>query len=638
MDKAQEPVLTITSRIDFTQPLQVGAPRARHTFGTPCEVLTAHALEQVRGVLDAVHAAAQRGQWCVGYVRYEAAAAFDAALRTHAATGPLAWFAVYDAPLSHLSEIAAHEAGVTGAAAKAAQVTWTDRLERADFDAALARIQQAIRAGELYQVNYTAPLRGTLQGSADRLFAALQRAQPGGYAAYIDAGTEQVLSVSPELFFDWNESSGNSVDGVDGVSAVGAVAAAGGAGGGGVILARPMKGTAPRGATPDQDAAHAEHLRTAPKERAENVMIVDLLRNDLSRIAMPHSVQVPALFATQALPTVWQMTSDVTARTRPGTTLTDVFAALFPCGSVTGAPKVRAMQMIQALEPAPRGVYCGAVGVVRPGGDANAQGLHPVAATFNVPIRTVVLTPKAHGPTRVTCGIGSGITSGAQASAEWQEWRHKSAFVERIRMPFEILETLALHDGKFQHADLHLRRMGEAAAHFAYPWNAHAVRQELQIAALQHLRGDWRVRLLLAPDGSARFEAFALHPTAVPVVLQLAPRAFEAAHSEFVRHKTTRRDHYAAFAPSTPGVFDTVLWNEAGEITEGTFGNVAALVNGRWVTPPLACGLLPGIGRAVALRDGRVTEAVLRVQDMRAVQAWAFINSLRGWLDATVQA
>lgn len=609
MDKAQEPVLTITSRIDFTQPLQAGAPRLRHTFGSPHELLVAHALPQVRGVLDAVHAAAQRGQWCVGYVRYEAAAAFDAALRTHAATGPLAWFAVYDAPQPWADDAA------DKTPAAAAQVTWTDRLARADFDAALARIQQAIQAGELYQVNYTAPLHGTLQGSADSLFAALQRAQPGGYAAHMDAGAEQVLSVSPELFFDWKDAPD-----------------------GGAILARPMKGTAPRGATPEQDAQQAEHLRTAPKERAENVMIVDLLRNDLSRIAMPHSVQVPALFATQALPTVWQMTSDVTARTRPGTTLTDVFAALFPCGSVTGAPKVRAMQMIQALEPAPRGVYCGAVGVVRPGGDANAQGLHPVAATFNVPIRTVVLTPKAHGPTRVTCGIGSGITSGAQASAEWQEWRHKSAFVERIRMPFEILETLALHDGKFQHADLHLRRMGEAAAHFAYPWNAHAVRQELQIAALQHLRGDWRVRLLLAPDGSARFEAFALHPTAVPVVLQLAPRAFEAAHSEFVRHKTTRRDHYAAFAPSTPGVFDTVLWNEAGEITEGTFGNVAALVNGRWVTPPLACGLLPGIGRAVALRDGRVTEAVLRVQDMRAVQAWAFINSLRGWLDATVQA
>ena len=603
----------MTSCIDFTQPLDTSAPRLRHAFGTPSGVLVAHALAQVRDVLNAVHVAAQRGQWCVGYVRYEAAAAFDAALQTHAADGLLAWFAVYDAPLPW------PEGGAVGAAsAPTAQVTWTDSLARADFDAALARIQQAIRAGELYQVNYTAPLHGTLHGSAGALFAALQRAQPGGYAAHIQAGTEQVLSVSPELFFDWRDAPE-----------------------GGAILARPMKGTAPRGATPVQDAAEAEQLRTAPKERAENVMIVDLLRNDLSRIAMPHSVRVPTLFATQALPTVWQMTSDVTARTRPGTTLGDVFTALFPCGSVTGAPKVRAMQMIHALEDAPRGVYCGAIGVVRPAAGANAQGQHAVAATFNVPIRTVVLTAQAHGETdgaRVTCGIGSGITSGALADAEWQEWRHKRAFVERSSTPFEILETLALREGKFHHADLHLRRMGKAAAHFGYPWNAHAVRQELQIAALQHLRGDWRVRLLLAPDGSARFEAFVLQPTTEPVALQLAPCPFESAYSEFVRYKTTRRAHYAAFAPTVSGVFDTVLWNEANEITECTFGNVAALIHGRWITPPLACGLLPGIGRAEALRDGRVVEAVLRVADVPEVQAWAFINSLRGWLAATCHA
>ncbi|MCB1979270.1 MAG: chorismate-binding protein, partial [Burkholderiaceae bacterium] len=304
-----------TARIDFAQPLDAAAPRLRCAFGAPRQVLVAQQVDAVRAVLDAVHAAAQRGHWCVGYVRYEAAPAFDTALQTHATDGPLAWFAVHDAPQPWPAE----------AAQEAARVEWHSGLERGTFDAALGRIQQAIGAGELYQVNYTAPLTGTLQGSAAALFAALQRAQPGGYAAHIDAGDEQVLSVSPELFFDWQDAPG-----------------------GGDILARPMKGTAARGATPEEDAAQAAHLRTAPKERAENVMIVDLLRNDLSRIALPHSVQVPALFATQALPTVWQMTSDVRARTRPGTTLTDVFAALFPCGSVTGAPKVRAMQMIHA--------------------------------------------------------------------------------------------------------------------------------------------------------------------------------------------------------------------------------------------------------------------------------------------------
>ena len=581
-----------TARIDFAQPLDAAAPRLRCAFGAPRQVLVAQQVDAVRAVLDAVHAAAQRGHWCVGYVRYEAAPAFDAALQTHAADGPLAWFAVHDAPQPWPAE----------AAQEAARVEWHSGLERGTFDTALGRIQQAIGAGELYQVNYTAPLTGALQGSAAALFAALQRAQPGGYAAHIDAGGEQVLSVSPELFFDWQDAPG-----------------------GGDILARPMKGTAARGATPEEDAAQAAHLRTAPKERAENVMIVDLLRNDLSRIALLHSVQVPALFATQALPTVWQMTSDVRARTRPGTTLTDVFAALFPCGSVTGAPKVRAMQMIHALEPAPRGVYCGAMGVVRPG----EQG--GIRATFNVPIRTVVLQGDL-----ARCGIGSGITADAVADAEWNEWRHKRAFVERASMPFDLLETLALEEGKLRHVDDHLARLQQAAAHFGTPWNAGAVHQCLLALADGYPQGLWRVRLLLNAAGQPRAEAFALQPTAEPVRLQLARSPLAEAHSEFVRFKTTRRAHYAAFAPTETGVFDTVLWNEAGEITEGSFGNIAMLLDGRWVTPPLSCGLLPGVGRAVALREGRVQEAVVRLEDVPRVEAWAFVNSLRGWLAATV--
>ena len=601
-----------TARIDFTQLLDAGAPRLRHAFAAPRAVLAAHALAEVRSVLDAVHAAAAAGRWCVGYVRYEAAPAFDAALSAHAADGPLAWFAVYDAPRPWPEDEAADSAQASYQVSH--QVLWQGGHDRAAFDAAMARIQQAIRAGELYQVNHTAPLTGTLQGSPAALFAALLRAQPGGYAAHIDTGGEQVLSVSPELFFDWRDAPE-----------------------GGQLLARPMKGTAPRGATPEEDAAHAEHLRTAPKERAENVMIVDLLRNDVSRIAQPHSVRVPVLFATQALPTVWQMTSDVTARTRPGTLLSDVFAALFPCGSVTGAPKVRAMQMIHTLEGAPRGVYCGAVGVVRPARPPDAQGRHAVAATFNVPIRTVVLRPEG-GTVRATCGIGSGITSGAQADAEWSEWQHKRAFVERASQPFDLLETLALQAGSFRHLTDHLARLQSAAVHFGVPWDVAAVQQCLQALAADHAEGAWRVRLLLDATGTPRAEAFALLPTAEPVHLQLATRPLAQAHSEFVRYKTTRRAHYAAFAPTTPGVFDTVLWNAAGEITESTFGNIAAHIDGRWVTPPLSCGLLPGVGRAVALREGRVVESVLRVADVPRVQGWAFINSLRGWLAARLDA
>jgi para-aminobenzoate synthetase/4-amino-4-deoxychorismate lyase len=581
--------------IDFTQPRAAGNLRLRGRWGAPARVLVAHHIDEVKPVLEAVHAAAEAGHWCVGHVRYEAAPAFDAALQVHAADGPLVWFEVHDgAPSAWPSAQAAGHAE--------ARATWLPTLARPDFDAAIARIHQAIGDGELYQVNYTAPWMGTVTGEGAALFDALLRAQPGGYAACFTAGDEQVLSVSPELFFDWQASAA-----------------------GGSILARPMKGTAARGATPALDAAAAERLRASPKERAENVMIVDLLRNDLSRIAEPHTVRVPELFHTQALPTVWQMTSDVQARTRSGLRLPDVFAALFPCGSVTGAPKVRAMQLIRELERQPRGIYCGAIGVVRPDGHGG------IAATFNVPIRTVVMRG-----TQARCSIGSGITASAEAGAEWQEWLHKQAFLARASEPFEVLETLALVDGVYRHQAEHLARMAEAAQHFGYPWQPAAVHACLQALAAQHGSGPWRVRLLLDRFGQPRAEAFALQPTATPVRLQLATRPLAEAHGEWVRFKTTRRAHYAAFAPAPgSGIFDTVLFNAEGEITESTFGNLAMQMDdGRWLTPPLACGLLPGVGRAVALREGRVQEGVVRVQDLHRVRRWAFINSLRGWLDA----
>lgn len=588
----------ISARIDFSNPDNPTGPRLRHAFGVPCQILAAQDAAALRPLLDAVQTAAKQGFWCVGYLRYEAASAFDAALTTHAAQGPLAWFAVYDKALPWPQDVEASAGTV--------EAQWLQTCPRAEFDTALQQVQHAIAAGELYQVNFTAPLLGTFQTPTTSeppaeaglaLFAALQRAQPGGYAVYLDTGAEQVLSVSPELFFDWRD---------------------------GRILTRPMKGTAPRGLTPESDAALAAALQLSGKERAENVMIVDLLRNDVSRIAEPFSVQVPRLFHTEALPTVWQMTSDVQASTRPNTSLADIFSALFPCGSVTGAPKVRAMQMIRALEPQPRGVYCGALGVVRP----DEQGLG-ISATFNVPIRTVTVKNNA-----LRCSIGSGITSGALLDAEWQEWQNKRKFLDRASMPFDLLETLALNEGELRHAPDHLLRLVSAAAHFGYPCNGAEVQRCLDALISLHAQGLWRVRLLLNRQGQPRAEAFAMEVSSAKVRLQLATRPLDEAHSEFVRFKTTRRGHYDAFTPQKPGVFDTVLWNAEGEITECTRGNVAMLWEGRWVTPPLSSGLLPGVGRAVALREARVTEAVVRIEDVPDVQGWAFFNSLRGWFAA----
>lgn len=589
----------VSALIDFACPRVPGAPRVRHAFGRPRETLVAHTWQQVRPVLDAVQAQALEGRWCVGYLRYEAAPAFDAALTVHDADGPLAWFGIYDSALPWPDEAENERAAVR----PVARVAWGDALSRSAFDKAIAEIQRAIASGEVYQVNYTARLRGLLDSAdadephaqARTLFSALQRAQPGGYCACIDTGSEQVLSVSPELFFDWRERH---------------------------LLTRPMKGTAARGATTQEDTDAAAGLRSSVKERAENVMIVDLLRNDVSRIAEPFSVRVPRLFHAEALPTVWQMTSDVEARTRADCTLADVFGALFPCGSVTGAPKVAAMRMIRGLEPDARGIYCGAVGVVQPGG----------AATFNVPIRTVTLHAGiAH------CGIGSGVTAEARADGEWQEWRHKRAFLDRASAPFDLLETLALEDGSLREASAHVARLAAAATHFDYPWNNQAVDRCVEDLRQAHPQGRWRIRVLLDGRGSVRAEAYAMEAAPSRVRLRLADRPLEMADSEFVRFKTTRRAHYDAFAPTRAGVFDTLLWNTRGEITECTRGNVALLIDGRWVTPSRRCGLLAGIARERCLREGRLTEAVVRLQDLPRVQALAFVNSLRGWIDAVLE-
>jgi len=570
--------------IDFCA-LHPGAGGAlRCAFTSARQTLVAHTLAEVRPLLEAVDALSRQGLWCVGYVRYEAAPAFDSALAVHPADGPLACFGVYESAQPWPQSVATSPA----------QARWQAGLDRPTFDRQMHEIHEAIAAGELYQLNYTAPLQGELQGDPMALFLAMLRAQPHGYAAWLDSGFEQVLSVSPELFFDWQ---------------------------GTQLLVRPMKGTAVRGVDAQGDLEQAHKLQNSPKERAENVMIVDLIRNDVSRLAEPFSVKVPELFKVQTLPTVLQMVSDVQAQTRPGTTLADIFTALFPCGSITGAPKVRAMQMIKSLESGPRGVYCGALGVVRPGGHA----------TFNVAIRTVTLAGQA-----LRCGIGSGITADATADDEWQEWRHKRAFLERASAPFDLLETLRLEDGQLPEAPAHLARMARAAKHFAYPLDASDAAGHLQTLARAHPQGLWRVRLLLNAQGHLQAQASAQDSNPPNVSIELASRPLEAADGEFVRFKTTRRAHYDAFTPQTPGVFDTLLWNRHGELTEFTRGNVAFLLDGRWVTPPLRCGLLDGVARARYLQTQRLVQACVRREDLPRVQAMAFFNSLRGWIPATL--
>jgi para-aminobenzoate synthetase/4-amino-4-deoxychorismate lyase len=551
-------------------------------FGVPREVLCANELAEVRGVLQVAEARALAGAWVVGMVAYEAAPAFDVALKVRGDGGvPLAWFAVFDEPLTEAA-----------AAPNTAQppISWQPSIDRRRFDADIAAIRRAIGDGETYQVNHTLRLHGRYDGDGLGLFERLRSAQPNSYAAYLDMGRWSVLSVSPELFFRRD---------------------------GGTLTTRPMKGTVRRGRWPAEDAQLADWLHASEKNRAENLMIVDLLRNDLSRVAMPHSVRVPALFSVERYPTVLQMTSTVTAEARPGVALVDIFAALFPCGSVTGAPKAKSMEIITERETEPRGAYCGAIGLLKPGGDA----------VFNVAIRSVTLDND--GGT-ATCGVGGGIVWDSTAGDEYAEALLKSRFLSPDATEFDLLETLRLENGRYPRLDLHMARLAASAQHFCRPFDESLCRQRLVTQAVAAGEQAMRVRVRLDRAG-------AIEITSAPAPSQATGLSHFALAGEpvsrdsvWLYHKTTRREIYERAAAAHPGAFDVLLRNEEGEITEFTRGNVVLEIDGCQLTPRLDCGLLDGCLRRELLDRGEIFEAVLTLGDLRRARRIWFINSLRG--------
>jgi para-aminobenzoate synthetase / 4-amino-4-deoxychorismate lyase len=566
-------------------------------------VVRAWTLDQVVPAIEQVQAHAAAGHWCVGGIAYEAAPAFDRALPTHpaAAPWPLVEFGIFET---------ARPGDWTSGSAPPSPVNWSLDWTRQHYLHQAETALQAMAAGEGYQINLTTSLSGHLEGDPGAWMRALHRHQGNAYLLWMDLGERQVLSASPELFFDWQPTPA-----------------------GGRLVCRPMKGTAQRDSDPERDRQARHALQASAKERAENVMIVDLLRNDMGSLAKTGRVVVDRLMALEAWPTVWQMTSSIAAEARRGTTLLDVLRALFPCGSVTGAPKRQAMRHIVALESAPRGLYCGALGVVRPGGHA----------TFNVPIRTLCLqqdeTSKSGNDSQrwaARYGVGSGLTVYAEPAAEWRELMIKSRHLHRIGTPFQLLETLRLDNGHYWLLAHHLDRLQQGARHFGHRFDASEIEQALSDLRHSHPTGLWRVRLLLDSEGGVGVQAFAMTDTTGPVRVALAPAPLntEEALHEFVVHKTSRRAHYDALAPTDPTLFDHLLYNQRGEITEFTRGNVAIKLDGQWVTPSLASGLLPGTYRRELLNQGRLREQVVPVSAVAHAQALAFFNGLRGWLAA----
>jgi para-aminobenzoate synthetase/4-amino-4-deoxychorismate lyase len=543
-------------------------------------MIRADRMEEVRPALDALQQAIRDGRHAAGYLAYEAGYALDPALEGAArkGEGPLLWFGLFDG--FEQGEAAQWLPDPAGSYAGRPRPLVT----KAGYLAAATRVREHLLAGDAYQANLTFPCAVPVAGSPAALFTRLRKAALAGWGALIRSPDGWLVSLSPEQFFTLRN---------------------------GVIEARPMKGTAGPGAA-------AEELTGDPKSRAENLMIVDLLRNDLARVSETGSVEVPELFAVERYPTVSQMVSRVTARLRPGLDAVDVLRTIFPCGSVTGAPKVAAMLALRDLEPAPRGAYCGSAGWIEPGGDA----------AFNVLIRTLEIGSEG-GVARL--GLGSGLVVDSTPRDEWDECLSKGAFVTREMPAVDLIETMRFDpsEGVIE-LDRHLERLSVAANALGFRFNRHAARNELQAATFAR-RLPGAARLLLSPTGAMAVEVSALPETASePLRVRVVPLPV-ASDDYRLRFKTTDRAFYDK-ARRDSGADEVIFADSEGFLTEGSFTSVFVERDGRLLTPPLARGLLPGVLRTKLIADGRAEEADLREEDLAG--GFQVGNMLRGLLAA----
>jgi para-aminobenzoate synthetase/4-amino-4-deoxychorismate lyase len=573
-----------------------GAAAAR-LFVDPVEVLTACSAVEVPALLSALEAAQARGLHAAGYLTYEGgkalAPAWRGAVDAEAGDTPLGWFGLFRT-VRRIDADKVADLLPDPASAWIGKVA--PRPLRADYLAAVEQVLGLIRAGDIYQANFTFRADVPVLGNPLAIHARLRRTARAGYGGVIWTGGQAIVSHSPELFFALRD---------------------------GQVMARPMKGTAARLADAEADAAAARALVRDPKQRAENLMIVDLIRNDLSRVAVPGSVAVPDLFRVESFPTIHQLVSDVSARLPEDAGAVDLLRAAFPCGSITGAPKVRAMEIIDELETDARGLYTGSIGFIEPGGDA----------AFNVAIRTLVLPQSAlqDGPACATLGLGSGIVADSEPAEEWRECLAKGEFVGAAGESFDLLETMYFDPVEgVQRLEGHLARMKASAAALGFIFDRHGARNSLQSATFR-MRSAARVRMRLAPSGALAVEVSPLPRLAelpVPVAVRPAPMA---ADDFRLTHKTSLRAAYDS-ARHESGAAEVVFVDEPGFVTEGSWSNIFVERGGQLLTPPLALGLLPGVLRAELIDKGRAVESHLRIADL---DGGFFIgNSLRGLIPA----
>ena len=600
-------------RFDALGPQSAGAAKS-YRFVDCVEQVQADDPAQVAGVLDRVERWAHGGGHAAGFVSYEAATALEPAATVHpnSTIAPLVWFGLFRRrveiePLTQLDSDA--EGGYELAPLR-------PTLDLDSYTSAIDKVQDYIAAGDSYQVNLTQRLRGTVSGDVRELYADMCLNQRAAYCALIELEDLTVLSASPELFFAMRD---------------------------GELYMRPMKGTRRRGRWLEEDEQMASSLMASAKDRAENVMIVDLIRNDLGRVSQTGSVTVEDLWELECYQTVWQMTSGVRARCRPDVSLAQLFAALFPSGSVTGAPKIRTMEIIVELEDSSRGIYTGAIGFVSPptadhGGSATGRGVTSLESVFNVAIRTACIDSRTG---IVESGVGGGITHYSNAQDEYDEALLKARFWS-LPVPrggeFQLLETLLLctEEGYFL-LDRHLRRLQASADYFAFSCSVEAVEADLLEHSASLTAGHHRVRLTLSAAGEAVVTSRPLEDLteAEPWPVRICGRAVDRG-DVFLYHKTTRRTVYEERLADHPDCRDVILCNEAGEVTECSIGNLVLDMDGSLLTPARSSGLLAGTFREHLLEADVLRECVLSVADVQEARRVFMINSVRKWVELSL--
>jgi para-aminobenzoate synthetase / 4-amino-4-deoxychorismate lyase len=575
-------------------------------FINPLRTISASQLDELPELFHQIEAAGAEGHHVAGFLGYECGYHFEpiGAPPLEPQELPLVWFGVYRDPVVFDHVRGCIEKGRSLPLTQSSNEPPLEHLadqvslqrSAAEYAEKIRRIKDYIRAGDTYQVNFTDCVELTLPTTAAEAFTGLLRHQPVAYSAFLNLPTHQILSLSPELFFRIEN---------------------------GKITTRPMKGTMPRGLTVDDDRQAATKLQQDEKNRSEHLMIVDLLRNDLGRICEMGSVKVEDLFTVETYQTLLQMTSTISGSLRPGLTCYDIFRGMFPSGSITGAPKIRTMQIIRELEQRPRGVYTGSIGYIAPSGNA----------AFNVAIRTLVA--KDH---KAVMGVGGGIVADSDPAEEYRECLLKASFLTRQHRPFQLIETM-LWDGGLVRLSLHLDRLESSASYFGFACDREEINSQLNTACAALPSGTpHRVRLLLNEAGLATITVTEIKPSPFSGRVRLSPHSVSSSDL-FLRHKTTRRELYnQEYAAAQRDGFDEVIFlNERGEVTEGAISNLFLRQGDKLLTPPLNSGVLAGVLRRHILEtEANAEERVLTLSDLERAEAVYIGNSLRGLRRITI--